>query len=224
MDDQNFDEQTALDWIQNVEKGSLRNTDIRPKLRSWIESVNPGRILEIGCGQGICSDDIDLNGRRYTGIEPSEVMVSRAKQLYLSENKNFLKANAYDLPFPAESFDAAFSVLVLHLLSDLDKSTYELSRVLRPGGHFLIITANPAAMNSWMGFYSEKTSNGKRFEGKMTFSSGAESNDVLYFHSLDEIKKTFLVQKLNVTHVESFRPDSEPDEKRLLLLIRGSKL
>ena len=224
MDDQNFDEKTALDWIQNVEKSPARQGDIYAKLKNWIDSSVLHKILEIGCGQGIRSEAVELKSSHYIGIEPSEAMVNRAQQLYGAENKIFLQANAYDLPFAANSFDAVFSILVLHLLSDLEKSTFELARVLRPEGKFFIITANPAAIETWMGFYSEKSVCGKRLEGKMVFSSGAESNDVLYFHSLNEIRRIFFEKGLEITEFNFFRPDSGPEEKRLLLAFQGYKI
>ena len=84
MDDRTFDQKTAQEWIKAIEGGkpSLRDDDIYPRLRTWIDQVAASEILKIGCGQGICSDQIDLNGRNYTGLEPSQFLVDRAKQLY----------------------------------------------------------------------------------------------------------------------------------------------
>src|SRR4051812_22309703 len=99
MDDRTFDPQTALDWIAAVETSTqtARDIDIYPMLNEWIRCASPKTILDIGCGQGICSDKIDLEGRNYAGIEPSPFLLNRATELYSSENRTFLPGNAYDL-------------------------------------------------------------------------------------------------------------------------------
>lgn len=147
MDDHNFDQQTAQDWINAIEKPgkSWRDDHVYSKLNSLIHDTLPETILDIGCGQGICCEKIELSQGRYTGIEPSPYLLDRAKQLYSSRDKTFLRGNAYDLPVPNRSFDAAFSILVWHLLMDLEKASSELSRVLAENGQFLIVTANPDA-------------------------------------------------------------------------------
>jgi ubiquinone/menaquinone biosynthesis C-methylase UbiE len=154
MDDQIFDDETALQWINVIESAnnSIRDRDIHPEVKAWVKINSLNEILEIGSGQGICSDKIDLDHRRYTGVEPSPKMTERAKELYSDKNRTFVLGNVYSLPFTSEVFDGAFSILVWHLLSDLETATRELARVLKPGGQFLIVTANPEAgkfLDSW---------------------------------------------------------------------------
>jgi predicted TPR repeat methyltransferase len=45
-------------------------------------------MLDIGCGQGIYSDKIDLGLRHYPGIDLSPLLIDRAKQLYKSQNRH----------------------------------------------------------------------------------------------------------------------------------------
>ena len=96
MDDRTFDKKTAQDWIESVEKTgkSFRTDFIYPKLNNLIHHSLPKTILDIGCGQGICSDKIDLTQCRYTGIEPSSFLLDRAKQLYSQADKDFLLAGS----------------------------------------------------------------------------------------------------------------------------------
>ena len=162
-------------------------------------------ILEIGCGQGICSDKTDLDGRKYTGIELSSLLVSRAKELYRHENRRFLVANAYALPFSDGAFDAAFSVAVWHLLADLKKAAEELSRVLKAGGHFLIITADPGAYSAWTGRYTDIKLDGRRFEGAVQLPDKSELREVLYLHTLDEIMKSLQAVGLKIHMTETIR-------------------
>jgi ubiquinone/menaquinone biosynthesis C-methylase UbiE len=225
MDDKTFDQQTALDWINSIETEgkSHRDDDIYPMLDTWIKRASPLSVLDIGCGQGICSDKIDLNDRSYTGVEPSSVLLNRAKQLYPLEHRNFLLGNAYLLPLLDNSFDAAFSILVWHLLSDLRLAAHELSRVLNKRGNFLIITANPAAYSAWKGLYSDLKLTGQRLEGTMQLG-GAKSHDVLHLHTFDEIQDSLQNAGLLVEEVQTFRPSKQDEGQKMLISIQGKKV
>lgn len=131
------------------ESGRVREADIYPRLNAWLDRSGAQEILDIGCGQGICSDQIRLEGRNYTGVEPCPILRARASELYGGTNRRFVAGDAYALPFDDEAFDAAFSISVWHLLADLDEAARELMRVLKPGGHFWIVTANPEAYDLW---------------------------------------------------------------------------
>ena len=192
MDDRTFDKQTANDWISAVEKTgrSFRDDYIYPKLNNFIHQTLPKMILEIGCGQGVCSDHIDLQYSKYTGVEPSVFLLDRAKQLYSQTNRDFLLGNAYALPASDRSFDNVFSVMVRHLLSDLEMAASEVSRVLNDKGSFFIATANPDAYTAWKAFYPDGKLTGKKLEGTVPFGE-ALSRDILYLHTFDEIRSSF---------------------------------
>lgn len=223
MDDRNFDQQTAEDWINSVERSgeSWRDDHVYLKLSDLIRKVSPETILDIGCGQGICSEKIDLGKCRYTGVEPSPYLLDRAKSLYSSGNKTFLSGNAYNLPVMNQSYSAAFSILVWHLLEDLEKAASELSRVLFEGGQFLIITANPESYPAWMSLYPDAKITGKKLEGTMQLGD-AQSRDVLYLYSFEEIKESFRMAGLIIEKTETFLP-AKNFEMNLLITIQGKK-
>ena len=225
MDDKTFDQKTAQDWITAVEKPAplTRDVDIYPMLNQWIKQNSPKTVLDIGCGQGICSGKIDLSHCQYVGIEPSAFLLKRAKELYVSENRAFLQGDAYNLPVADSSFDAAFSVLVWHLLSDLKKAAEELSRVLKKGGHFLVITANPAAFAAWKDLYKDPKVSGKRIEGTMQLGD-SQTHDVLHIHEIGELKTALQDTGLEITKTETFRSPKVTTETKLLLAIYGLKL
>ena len=50
-----------------------------------------------------------------------------------------LIADAQELPFPADSFDAAFATLVFCSIPDPNKALTELRRVLKPGGTVILL-------------------------------------------------------------------------------------
>jgi SAM-dependent methyltransferase len=223
MDDRTFDERTARQWIHGIEHGTnrIREQDIYPRLRGWIERAAPERVLEIGCGQGICADKINLRGGHYTGIDASRFMVKRAEELYGSNDREFLCANAYELPFPERQFDAVFSVMVWHLLSEIQKAALEMSRVLKPAGQFLIITANPGAYREWENLYINAKSEGRRFEGDLQVGGKTFDHDVLYFHSEGEIVNSLISAGFEVGAIEPFRKGRQ-EGREYLISIQGA--
>ncbi len=224
MDDRNFDQQTAQDWIKSVERPgkSWRDDHVYLKLSNLISKDLPASILDIGCGQGICSEKIELNQCRYTGIEPSPYLIDRAKSLYSSEARKFLSGNAYDLPVPNQTFDAAFSILVWHLLMNINRAASEMSRVLTEDGQFLIVTANPDAYVAWKSFYPDAKVSGKKLEGTMQLGD-ALSRDVLYLHSFYEIQESLRKAGLMIETTETFLP-AKDFELKLLISIQGKKI
>jgi ubiquinone/menaquinone biosynthesis C-methylase UbiE len=149
------------------------------------------------------------------------VLVDRAKQLYRQHNRQFVLGNAFELPFGDGAFDAAFSVAVLHLLENLPKATQELSRVLKLGGSFLMITANPDAYSAWKKRYTDTKLEGRRFEGTVQLQDQSESREVLYFHALEEIGEALESVGLHIQGIQTFR--ASPEGEKYFVAIEGRK-
>lgn len=222
MDDRTFDQTTAQAWIQAVEKPgkSFRDEHVYPTLSRLLRQTGAGTILDIGCGQGICSEGIKLENCRYTGIEPSPFLLERARRLY--PGRDFQMGSVYALPVESHRFDAVFSVLVWHLLSEIDAAAAELSRVLSQGGSFLIVTANPGAYPVWQAFYPDAKLVGKRLEGTMQLGD-ALSRDVLYLHTWDDLRNSLQRAGLRIESEEAFLPAKDAPETKKLLSIQGKK-
>jgi SAM-dependent methyltransferase len=186
-----------------------------------VERSGSAELVEIGCGQGICSDRIDLTNRRYTGLDASPFMIARAKATYQSEVRQFVVGNAYELPFPERQFDAAFGIMIWHLLGDIERAALEMSRVLKPAGSFLIITANPAAYSEWIALYANPKIEGRRFEGDLQAEGQTVDRDVLYFHTLDEIVSSLGLAGFILSRIERFRKSRDGLGPEYLISIQG---
>lgn len=204
MDDRTFDETTARNWIQTIENPSsqIREADLYPLLRKWLEQMPTGNIVDLGSGQGVCSQQVTLATQNYTGLEASLFLHERAVKLYSGARKNFVLGNIYAMPFAEGVFDGAFSVATWHLLADLPLVCLELARILKPGGLFFIVTANPEMYDSWKLSYAHSKLIGSRFEG---FSSTSNSTDVLYLHSMDHIVNSLTMNGLRIESNIKFR-------------------
>lgn len=221
--DESISARIDREWIESVEgdAGSVRAADIYPQLRSWVELASPATVLEIGCGQGICCQVVTRQKRQYIGIDPSAVMIGRAQSLYGDDDRSFAVANADQLPCADSSIDAAYSVAVWHLLEDLAVVANELSRVLRSGGHFLIMTANPGNYSAWKERYESQAINGKRFEGTARLADGSAYSEVLFLHSLEELTDSLEAAGLTVDATKTFRASHNGLD--IHIAIRGRK-
>jgi ubiquinone/menaquinone biosynthesis C-methylase UbiE len=142
MDDRNFDKKSAEEWISTIESNDakVREQDIYPHLYTWVAENDIASVLDLGSGQGVCSTKIPKD-TIYYGVEPNPVLLKRAKNKYA--HTEFLEGSAYKIPLPDASVEGVFAIAVWQLLADAEKASHEVSRVLRPGGHFLFVTADP---------------------------------------------------------------------------------
>ncbi len=216
-------EKVALEWINSVEneKGMFRDNDIYPRLKEWIKKHDPNFVVEIGSGQGICSSKLGNFFGNYIGIEPSNKLVERAKKLYESKNIKFIIGNAYQLPINNNVADAIFSINVWFHLESLEKAAKELSRILKIGGKFLIITANPNVYKSWKDSFIEYKEENKKIIGKVNIPVNPLSKVIIIKHSLNEIKKSLEEADLKIENIEYF---SLLKKKNIFIAIEGVKL
>ena len=224
MDDKNFDESIAKNWIKIIESpnASMRDRELYPRLNQWVANVRQGKVLDVGCGQGIISEKLPIDTLTYHGVDPSQTLIQRARLLYERQDRVFSVGNIYDLKFSEGQFDGCLSVLVWHLLSDINKASAEISRVLKPDGHFHIVTANPKSYDSWKRIYTQSELVGNRLDGTLTLSDGSLERDTLYLHTESEIRSVLSKAGLDILEFEEFyRPSSSTQD--MLVSITGVK-
>ncbi len=96
------------------------------------------RVLEIGCATGYTSCMIaEQFGCQVTGIDLSEILIDKAKERANNRgltNARFQVANAMNLPFDDNTFDAVYAVALTGLLPQKEKAYKEFERVVKPDG------------------------------------------------------------------------------------------
>lgn len=112
-----------------------------PMLRKMSEGRKYNICLEIGSGRGTGAIAIfnTFRPERIVAIDIDPKSLQRAKRLLkddLKERIEFRYGDAMALDFPQETFDAVFSIGVIHHLEDWKKGIREVSRVLKPSGDF----------------------------------------------------------------------------------------
>ena len=100
-------------------------------------------ILEIGCGVGRTACLLAKNyGVHIKSIDINPKMIKRAKERArkegIEEQVEFILADAQELPFDDNSFDAVIDESVSAFIPDQSKAFTEYYRVLRPKGYLAI--------------------------------------------------------------------------------------
>jgi 2-polyprenyl-6-hydroxyphenyl methylase/3-demethylubiquinone-9 3-methyltransferase len=100
------------------------------------------RILDVGCGGGLLSNFLALEGHDVTGIDISQSSLEVAARFDASKKVRYLHANAYDLPFEKGSFDVVCAMDILEHVENPKLLVQQASKALRPGGLFFFHTFN----------------------------------------------------------------------------------
>jgi demethylmenaquinone methyltransferase/2-methoxy-6-polyprenyl-1,4-benzoquinol methylase len=113
-----------------------------------LKQFNPKQILDIAAGTAdMCINSYKyLNPDHVTGVDISEQMLEigrdKISKVGLSNKINLEVQDVSAMTFADSSFDAATIAFGIRNFEKLDESLQQISRVLRPGGHLLILEMN----------------------------------------------------------------------------------
>ncbi len=110
----------------------------RRRAAKIVEGWQPRRVLDLATGSG----DLALAMQRRlpeaaiiaADFSPEMLSVARGKGV-----RETVLADALNLPFETESFDCVTVAFGLRNMSDWNLALREMARVLRPGGHLLVL-------------------------------------------------------------------------------------
>lgn len=106
-------------------------------LAPMLDALTPGRALDAACGTGAVTQQLVDRGHDVVGVDFSEVMLSRARRA--CPGARFLSGDLTDLPLPDDDVDHVVCSLALTHLGDLAPFFAEAARVMRPGGHLIVL-------------------------------------------------------------------------------------
>lgn len=134
-------------------------------------------ILEVGCGVGIDLINYAVNGALVTGIDISEKNIALARKYFEVRGLqgNLISMNGEDMKFGDNTYDMVLAHSVLAYTPDPGLLLREIYRVLKPGGHAILMVYHK---NSWL-FYFAKL---------IGYKLGREDSPVFRTHSRDEFK------------------------------------
>ena len=99
--------------------------------------LRPGdRVLDVGAGTGVSTEELGRSGAYAVGADISLGMLAYGRRS--RPGVPLLAGDALALPFPDATFDAVTISLALRNVHDPDAALRELARVTRPGGRLVV--------------------------------------------------------------------------------------
>ncbi|KXK62638.1 ubiquinone biosynthesis methyltransferase UbiE [Micromonospora rosaria] len=115
----------------------------------------PGeRVLDVGAGTGVSTQELAQSGAHAVGLDLSLGMLAAGRQA--RPEVPLLAGDALRLPFADASFDAVTISFALRNVTDTDAALRELARVTRPGGRLVVCEfstpVNPAFRTVYLSY------------------------------------------------------------------------
>ena len=107
------------------------------------------RILETAAGTGVVTRAVHVAAPQaeIVATDFNPAMLEFAAKTLTSERVLFRHADAHNLPFSDGTFDLVFCQFGVMFFPDKVRANQEARRVLRPNGHYLLVTFNRLELN-----------------------------------------------------------------------------
>ncbi len=104
-------------------------------------SMEGKQVLEVGSGRGGGARHLAayFKPASYVGLDLAQSAVDLANSLHASANLKFIQGSAEAIPLPDQSVDIVVNVESCHAYGSVPKFLSEVKRVLKPGGHLLMV-------------------------------------------------------------------------------------
>ncbi len=164
------------------------------RLIHHLKPVNYELYLDIGCGTGNYTSELEKRGMNLIGIDPSEKMLTEAKSQ--NSNVDWRLGSVEKTGLSENSIDGILATLTIHHWNDLEKGFKELNRVLKSKGRIVMFTSTPKQMQGyWLNHYFPKML----------------EDSIKQMPSFDAVKKAMEKNNIEIEKTEKYaiRPDLE---------------
>lgn len=185
------------------------------------------RVCDVGCGYGATARQLaDEFQAHVTGVTISAAQHTYAESVRPeTTNPRYLLRNWYDNGFPDGEFDAVISIESSEHMPDKPRFFHEVSRVLRPGGHFVVCAwlSRPKPKRWEVRHLLEPICREGRLPGMGTVSEyqdwmKAAGLEVIRTEEVsDRVRKTWIICAKRVTHALA----TDPEARRFVFASRG---
>ena len=187
-----------VDFIANVLKTSLPPT---------------GRILDVGCGNGVITRHLGRLGFNVLGIDVSDKTIEKARTIEPMPNVQFMQKSAEELVASGEKYDAVICSEVLEHLNNPGALLKVLYQTLADGGKLIVTVPNGKGpretfvtkpilnlrkKDNWLWRAVQKFKNGLGYKGT-TVQSDADNLDHVQFFSKTDLENLSRAHGFKIT-------------------------
>jgi ubiquinone/menaquinone biosynthesis C-methylase UbiE len=135
-------ERNAADWLLWVRTPG-HDSYWKFHRAAFFELLPPPRrlTLDIGCGEGRVTRDLQAAGHRTIGVDASPTLIEAAREV--DPAGEYVVADAASLPFPHGHADLAVAFMSLQDMDDMAGAVREAARVLETGGRLALAVVHP---------------------------------------------------------------------------------
>ncbi|WDZ75160.1 class I SAM-dependent methyltransferase [Ensifer adhaerens] len=189
-------------WSQRLAAPFLSFSGVPPR----------GRVLDAGCGTGSLTLALAAHPQ-LEAIEALDFEQSFVEALRSRTTDARIRVRQGDvcaLPYEDRMFDGAYSLLVLHFVSDADRAVREMRRVLRPGAIGAAAVWSHDGMPSWRLFWKtvlalepEAAGNGVP-SGRRPLTAAGELREVFERVGFTGVTETMLTITMDYANFDDF--------------------
>jgi len=211
--------------VELYDLGNPRGADTDFYVRLATE-LDAHTIVDLGCGTGLLTHELAIDGRKVIGVDPAPVMLAVARRQRGADRVHWIEGTSNSLGTPEADLVVMTGNVAQVFLDDAEWATTlcDIHAALRPGGHLAFESRNPddhawerwnrqatyeqidlpyGPMECWLELVS--VGNGRVvFEGHNVFTSTGEvvvASSELRFRSLAELTTSLIGAGFTVEHV-----------------------
>ncbi|WP_432768197.1 MAG: metalloregulator ArsR/SmtB family transcription factor [Sphingopyxis sp.] len=123
----------------------VAESEVEAAMLAMMHNRRLGHLLDIGTGTGRMAEIFAPTARRVTALDrsPEMLRIARAKLSGQGLPVDLIQGDFLDLPMAGASIDSVVIHQALHFAQEPDRVIAEASRVLRGGGHLLVVDFAP---------------------------------------------------------------------------------
>lgn len=115
-----------------------------PAVRALLPNLDNARVLDLGCGFGAFDRwAIEQGAAGVIGIDLSENMLRRARDLSKTEAIEYRVGDLAALDLPERDFDLIYSALAFHYIEDFGRLCSDMRALLAQGGRLVATVEHP---------------------------------------------------------------------------------
>lgn len=146
MKENKYDNKKFFDQYKQMTRSTLglQGAGEWHELQKMLPDFKGKRVLDLGCGFGWhCIYAAEKGARSVVGIDLSENMLNKAREMTQSPIVQYVKMPVEDIDYKPNTFDTVISSLAFHYIKSFDDICKKVNKCLVNGGEFIFSVEHP---------------------------------------------------------------------------------